>query len=331
MAESIVHEHPNFKFTNNINLARLVKWKDQVILVEWDEVSIKIKNLDTQKSICEILYYKNTDLKKINDAINTINTFIIYNRNAFMYSPSLLWVGCNMGSKSPYNTKCYYNIWLIDLDQSTCVKTWFLDWVGGIVTITPVGSKCFIIEQRASTEIPETRYINKVYAWSGLLELDKPIEPVFQIKKTSTLYGINWSSSSIKQLNLSEFVQVNLDKSLDFFDKNFNQIVTLSIKDLFPDYEPDPKVRQEYKIISINSNCLVFYEFKESIGICDVYCWDFTTNSRVKFPQNKINPINKGVYPIRASNNASKIKFFINETETWKLPFVYQICDAEQE
>ncbi len=55
MAESIVHEHPNFKFTNNINLARLVKWKDQVILVEWDEVSIKIKNHHTQKSKCEIL------------------------------------------------------------------------------------------------------------------------------------------------------------------------------------------------------------------------------------------------------------------------------------
>lgn len=326
MTDSIVHEHPNFKFTNNIHSARLVKWKDQVILVEWDDWGIQVKNLDTQKSICDLSHSKNTNLQKLN---NGTNQFVIHEKNAFMYSNSLLWIGCNIGSKSPYNIQRNYNVWLIDLDQSTCVKTWFLDWVGGIETITPVGSKYFIVEQRASTEIPETQYINKVYAWSGLLELDKPIEPVFQIKKTSTLYGINWSSSSIKQLNLSEFVQVNLDKSLDFFDKNFNQIVTLSIKDLFPDYEPDPKVRQEYKIISINSNCLVFYEFKESIGICDVYCWDFTTNSQVKFPQNKINPINKGVYPIRASNNASKIKFFINETETWKLPFVYQIAESE--
>jgi hypothetical protein len=331
MAESIVYEHPNFKFTNNINSAQLVQWKDQVILVEWDDWGIQVKNLDTQKSICEILYYKNTDLEKINDAINTINTFIIYNRNAFMYSPSLLWVGCNMGSKSPYNTKCYYNVWLIDLDQSTCVKTWFLDWVGGIETITPVGSKYFIVEQRVSSELPETRYINKVYAWSGLVELDKPIEPVYQIDKTNRLYAINWNSSLIKQLGSCELVQVNSDKSMDFLDKNFNKILTLNISDLFPDYKPDSQVHQANIIINFNANCLVFYEWKQSNGICDVYCWDFTTNSQVKFPQNKINPINKGIYPIRSLTNPSKIRFFINETETWKLPFVYQICDAEQE
>ncbi len=326
MTDSIVHEHPNFKFTNNINSARLVKWKDQVILVEWDDWGIQVKNLDTQKSICDLSHSKNTNLQKLN---NGTNQFVIHEKNAFMYSNSLLWIGCNIGSKSPYSIQRNYNVWLIDLDQSTCVKTWFLDWVGGIETITPVGSKYFIVEQRVSSELPESRYINKVYVWSGLVELDKPIEPVYQIDKTNRLFAINWSSSSIKKLGSCELVQTNPEKSMDFLDKDFNKILTLSICDLFPDYKPDSQVHQANRIINFNANCLVFYEWKQSDGIRDVYCWDFTNNSQVKFPHNKINPINKGVYPIRASNNASKIMFFINETETWKLPFVYQIAESE--
>ncbi len=54
-------------------------------------------------------------------------------KNAFMYSDSILWIGSVLNCwETYYKIKKQYVIWLIDLDQSTCVKTWCADWIESI-------------------------------------------------------------------------------------------------------------------------------------------------------------------------------------------------------
>ncbi len=272
---------------------------------------IEVKNLDTQKPILTI----QTCLK------NLPGHYVGYeNFTAFMYSDNFLWIG--MKSLTSNCRKChfYYNTWLIDLEQSTCVSSLTFviienDPTGHFITIIPVGSKYFIIKK-----ILDHYYPTNVYAWSGLLELDKPLEPVYQINRTDSLYLVNWKSSSIKQLNSCELIKINDANQLVYLDGNFNQILTLGLSDLFPDYEPNS---QEVKII-FNANCLVLY-----IPRTNAYCWDFTANSQVKFPQNKINQFTHQIYPTKFSNSNDKVNFFVINFDPYKARYSFEICDVE--
>jgi hypothetical protein len=95
-------------------------------------------------------------------------------------------------------------------------------------------------------------------------------------------------------------------------------VVTLNVCDLFPDYQPftsEQLTNPFYKfkkLISVNENCLLYVEkmqFAYNVHK-NVYCWDFTTNSQVKFT-NLISKFNIDyVVPFHSAN---KIKFITHE------------------
>lgn len=312
MADSIVYTHSNCKYNHDDWKHKrfiLVKWKNQVIICKNKLHYIKVKNLDTQKPIITI----QTCLK------NLPGHYVGYeNFTAFMYSDCLLWIGMKSLTSNGCKFKFYYNTWLVDLEQSTCVSSLTLDIIendptGHFIKIIPVGSKYFIIEK-----ILDQHYPTNVYPWAKLLELDKPLEPVHQINKSDSLYWVNWKSSSIKQLNSCELVQINSTNQLVFLDGNFNQILTLGLLDLFPDYKPNSQVK-----ISFNANCLALY-----IPNTIVYCWDFTANSQVKFPQDKINQFTYQIYPIRSSGS-NNVNFFIVDFDPYKARYSFEIYESE--
>lgn len=98
---------------------------------------------------------------------------------------------------------------------------------------------------------------------------------------------------------------------MDFFDENFNLIISLKPKDLFPNYVPveliklAPDLSNEAIVnsqdnsrrwsIVFNQNILLYSEFRNPIydwgrknmlqkGIAHTYCWDFNTNNQIFFP-----------------------------------------------
>ncbi len=289
MAVSIVYTHPNCKYNHDDWQHKrfiLVKWKNQVIICKNKLDFIEVKNLDTQKPIITI----QTCLKNLPGHYAGYENFTV-----FKYSDNFLWIGMKLFTSNFVKCNFYYNTWLVDLEQSLCVSSLTFD----------------IIEN-------DQHYPTNVYLWAKLLELDKPLELVYQINKSDSLYWVNWKSSSIKQLNSCELVQINAKNQLVFLDCNFNQILTLGLSDLFPDYEPNSQVK-----ISFNANCLVLYKKNTN-----VYCWDFTANSQVKFPQNKINQFTYQIYPIRSSDS-NNVNFFVIDFDPYKARYSFEICDVE--
>ncbi len=325
MSDSIVYEYSNIAYSDNLNLVKLVQWKEQVISIKWELKGIKIKNITTQKSICEIDFNSIYNFKMFPGGVTACD---YCEKKAFMYSHSILWIGSVLNCWGlRYVNKKQYIICLIDLDLSTCVKSWCPNLTDSIRSIHPVGSKYFIVVKEESSEPLEDRNINYVYAWTDLVKLDKTMVPVYQIKHSDSLCAVNWESSSIKQLGLSELVLISSENLMVFLDKNFKQILTLGISDIFSDYEPEPD--SEKAIIKFNANCLVFYEKKKSnVGIFNVYCWDFTTNTQIKFPKNKIQN-NSVFFPFRTTN--SKVKFLVGKYLNAINYYNYQICESEVE
>jgi hypothetical protein len=335
MAESIVYEHPNFKYDqNNINNIKLVKWKDQVISVESKLKSyyitncqkILIKNLTTQKNQIEFLI--NTDQRKLNMEID--ESVHLYDPSVFMYTDSILWIGykCNYHTVGDY----YYNIWLVDLETSNIIKSWSIDWIGKVI---PIGQQYFQIELREN--LAENYEQLNIYEWHKLVELDKPIEPVYQINKNFQLYSINWSSSSIGLLCSCEFILVSSgSEQMNFLNKNFCKILSLNVKDLFPDYKQYPVSIKKY---CVNANCLIFHEYLYSMNLYNLsgtsstktFCWDFTTNSPVKFTYNDLETIITNVIPFRINPTltTSKLKFFITESCKKINYTLYKVCESE--
>ncbi len=319
MADSVVYEYPGFTYTDTTyNCVKLVKYKEQVIFVEikknlekdtYKNQTILVynvldklktsKNFNTQKVLGEFANTEN--LKPINESNRP---YSFSNLSVFMYSESILWIGCQKCYLSTYHS--YYCFWLFDLDQLKLIKFLEVNWIGKII---PVGQKYFKI-------IPynPTNQIN-LYAWSELERLDKPIEPVFQFNTYDNLYSIDWSSSSIKYLESVEFVLVvtSLDQ-LNFLDKNFNKILTLNLQDLFPELDQNVQSNSpiepnwEKKYIS-NANCLLYW--KDFDHFSYVYCWDFTNNSQVNFPNGK--KFKKQIKDIVPFCSGNKIKILTRE------------------
>lgn len=319
MADSIVYEHPNFKYSDvNIYNVKLVKWKNQVISVEskpsliTNLKKILIKNLSTQEIQMEFLI--NTEQRKLNLEID--ECVHLYNPSVFMYTDSILWIGykCNYHTVGDY----YYNIWLVNLETSNIIKSWSIDWIGKVI---PIGQQYFQIEPKEN--LAENYEQLNIYEWHKLVELDKPVEPVYQINKNTQLSQINWSSSSIEILCSCEFILVcSGSDQMDFLDKNFCKTFSLNIKDLFPDYISCPFSVKKYYV---NANCLIFHEHLYSIrslrhthnsSSTKIWCWDFITNSPVKFTYNDLETNITNVIPFRTNPTltTNKLKFFITES-----------------
>lgn len=316
MADSIVYEYPGFTYTDtDYNCVKLVKWKDltcEFNKIQEQVISVEIKTnvkKNKYKNQTIIVYNVLDKLKVLGEFANTENlkpinesngAYSFSNLSVFMYTQSILWIGC----QKYYFDSChnYYCFWLFDLVQLKLIKSWAVNWIEKIIL---VGQKYFQI-------IPykKTKQIN-IYSWSDLERLDKPIEPVFKFSTYDNLYSIDWSSSAIEYLGSVEFVLVvKSSDRLNFLDKNFNKIFTLSLHDLFPELDQNVQsnspiqINWEKKYIG-NENCLLYW--KDFGHFNYIYCWDFTANSQINFPNGK--KIKKKLFDIVPFRSGNKIKF----------------------
>jgi hypothetical protein len=143
------------------------------------------------------------------------------------------------------------------------------------------------------------------------------------IEPKTFLYSIDWNSSSIEYLAKSQYIKayLNLEK-IDLLDGNFNLIITLNVCDMFSDYQEflleeltRPSSRFS-KLLSVNANCLIYVEkivFINKLVSKNIYSWDFTTGTQVKFTNTESGFDINYIVPFRSTN---KIKFICNEFVT---------------
>ncbi len=119
---------------------------------------------------------------------------------------------------------------------------------------------------------------------------------------------------------------------MDFLDANFNLIISLEPKDLFPNYIPveliklAPDLSNEAIVnsqdnsrrwsIVFNQNILLYSEFRNPIydrsrkillkGIVHTYCWDFNTNNQIFFPSRELEYSATSSIPFRSSIKSNK-------------------------
>ncbi len=351
MTDSIVYEHDEIKPNANNEVPgsyRLVKFNNQVISVSIQDRVIKpepISNSDPHEIISVKLVWKPYQPKKVlvdlviknldtNQPLDILQLAPEYantqttNLDVFMYTDTILFVGLRaitteiLGGLDYHFTN--YGVWIYDLENLTLVKQTNLKKFRKII---PLGDKYFLMES--------TLYQHKdcVYQWSKLMDLNNLDKPVYTFERLSQLYPIDWSSSAIEHFSSCAFIQAPSNSSqMDFLDGDFNKIITLGIQDLFPDYQ---QVSQENSLgvysnsrkikISANANCLLIVEFSlppwtgyTVPGTINVYCWDFTANTQVKFPTYKLlNQVHSAI-PFRSP--ANQVKYFAEEiasSEIW--------------
>ncbi len=351
MAESIVYEHDEIKPNANNEVPgsyRLVKFNGQVISVSIQDRVIKPEPVShpdhheittfkliwqpyKPKKVLVDLVIKNLDTNQELDILqlapeyaNTQTT----NLDVFMYSDTILFVGLKaitteiLGGLDYHFTN--YGVWIYDLENLTLQSQTNLKTFNKII---PLGKKYFSM-------VPTFyQHKNCVYPWSKLMDLNNLDEPVYTFERSSQLYPIDWSSSAIEHFSSCAFVQAPLNSSqMDFLDGDFNKIITLGIQDLFPDYQQVSKENSfgvysnpsQIKI-SANANCLLIAEYTPAPwngytvpGTIDIYCWDFTANTQVKFPSYKL--LNQVHSTIPFRNSANQIKYFAQEiasSEIW--------------
>ncbi len=317
MADSIVYEHNSIKpdwedkFTG---YNKLVKFNGQTISVSLSTVYpnnmtlkdkpyldepnyIKIKNLDTNTQLASLIIENN--FKDLN------NKYL----EAFMYSESVLFIGI-------HGVDWTFGVWLFDLVNSQLIS----HTIANLVTkFEIVGQKYFIIRSMDSLII-------KVYTWANLTHMDNLDEPVCTLHSAYQIYPINWGSSSIGHFSSIAYVRVfrAFGKKLEFLNGDFQLVVTHNVWDLFPDYQQIPKEkangRETRRTITVNANCLLFFEHKPyfnydgsiAIGYTNCYCWDFTTNSQVKFPNYELEHHVHSVIPFRDAKDPFKVKYIFN-------------------
>ena len=305
MADSIVYEHGSIepdgedKFTG---YNKLVKINGQTISVSLSTVypnSITLKELSNDTNEPNNIQIKNLDTNiqiaswVIGDNFKDLNNKYL---EAFMYSESVLFIGI-------HGVDWTFGVWLFDLVNSQLISHTIAN---SVTKFEIVGQKYFIIRPRDSLII-------NVYTWSNLTHMDNLDEPVCTLHSAYQIFPINWSSSSIGHFSSIEYVRVfrALGKKLEFLNGDFQLVVTHNICDLFPDYQSIPKEKtnshETRRTINVNANCLLFFEHKPyfnydgsiAIGYTNCYCWDFTTNSQVKFPNYELEHHVHSVIPFR--------------------------------
>ncbi len=312
MTDSIVCEHhlidSDVKFNYSLNYY-LIKYNSHVISVKTSYTGtdtlepniITIKNEDTT----EIIYQFPLD----SDCERRLSAHL----TVFMYSDTILWIGID-GNK-------YYNVWLVDLVNLTWEKKLSKF---PIRAIRLVGQKCFYVHPEINLPDP-----CKVFPWSDLAQLDNPSEPVYQFAQGSALFHINWSSSSIGYLANCVYLRIYYNSTcMDLLNENFFKIINLNIQDLFHNYQPiklnssDQSDNKLDTMIRVNNNILLYYEYSKPVytypektllklGQTNIFCWDFTTNTQVKFPNYETELFTCLVKPYRTTNN--KVGYFAIE------------------
>jgi hypothetical protein len=320
MSDSIVYEHKSIESNNSDGFTpahRLVKFNGQTISITLDKKNkecLIIKNLDTQKTIEKFILTEANKYKFFQDLV------------VFMYSDTILWIGLNGWE---------YGIWIYDLSTENLINHFTKRMQ---YCIQPLGQKYFLIRDYQFLSRP------RVFAWDKLLQLDYltnqsdcfgckdiNIPPIYKFSEEFQLFPLDWSSSSIKKFNSIAFVQTNKNTGqLDFLDGNFLLVVSLNILDIFPNYQPiessenyNPKT-QIYKQIQVNANCLLYLEYAEPYVLCsspaytNIYCWDFTANTQVKFSNYGVIPRIHSAIPFRDFNNKVKhILYVTPANDVW--------------
>ncbi len=323
MADSIVYEHESIQpdSPNGVLWSyKLVMYNNQVISVSTsydanpngpDIINnIIIKNLDTQTEITS------WELKPEHWKLNTVCL------DVFMYSDSILFVGLR---EKRHGT---YYIWLYDLTQGEFIKTFTISSVNAI---NPVGQKYFITDPFYNLEGGE-QCKSKLFAWSDLEKLDSQVQHISTLDYRTRIIPIDWSSSSIGLLNASKYIQLPWESSqMDLLDEDFNQITSINVQGLFPNYQPI-ELKNNYcpinKFINANANCLLYLEYKSfnkmdkdsaKTGQANIYCWDFSANAPVNFQNYQMQTSYiQDFMPFRDSKN--QVKYYLCD---WYYPLVW--------
>ncbi len=327
MADSIVYEHDSIAWGNYeggfADPYKLVKFNGKTISIS---LTNKINNNlnapgpGIQPTTQNYLEIKNLDNQKILKLTSIANKFKHTNTSrlqAFMYSESVLWIGLNGMDR-------YYGIWIYDLVKVKLVKHFGFKNCSSIREIIPVGQKYFMV-------IPRSPDWVKVFAWSNLLHVDNLDEPVYHMQSADErVYPIDWTCSSIEYFKSITFVKTRTSsEQLDFLDGNFLPVITLDVRDMFPNYEPigdeTPGIGyQIQKKVTVNANCLLYSEYypkkpnenfpNTSFPNVNCYCWNFTTNSQVKFPNYFSKCENYDVIAFRSPNTSSTlVKYLLTQ------------------
>ncbi len=323
MAASRILEHHSIKLDDKgcfFQLDHLFKYKETTISVSTTYNSnntkkpnyLQIKNADTDEIIWKLELCSYLNRIKTNDL------------KVFIHSDSNLWIGIHNSHR---------DVWIFDLSN--------LNWTKKLSfcpasQIKLVGNKCFYVPGANSTF--------QVHKWSDLLNPNNPNEPIYTFPRNSTLFDVDWSSSSIKKLAECVYIrQYFMSTQIDLIDGEFKFICSSDILDLFQNYQPlqpveldeqiEEQVINEYdtNIIkfttNIIDNILLYWEYREPIvdknknilktGQTNIYCWDFTTNSQVKFTNYDLNVFIHQIIPFRAlpdaTNPIGKIKYIASE------------------
>ncbi len=313
MSDSIIYEHDcipkdeKFRLPDSYNL---VKYNNQVlhIYTESDiepntehQNIIVIKNLNTNGKI---------KIKVEVEPNNNVNILSHCSRT-FMYSNSILWLGIFVYTGT--GTKYKHIVYTVNSQTGAITKV-ITD--KDISSIKPIGQKYFYFEGEG-----------KIFTWSNLIQLDQPLEPVHTIPHDCFLYPVDWSSSAIAQLANCTYIKITANSEfVELVDSNFVPILTLDVKNWFPNYKPIKPTYYNHNLqqdkicnkIVINNNILLYMEYKNVIdnrdseiiepGVANFYCWDFTTNTQVEFPSIELSYYISNLIPFRHSNN--KIKYW---------------------
>ncbi len=332
MANSIVYEHNSIvrdeqgEFDGSV---KLVQFNGQTISVslgiitdsnddDEKENCISITNLDTGKNIA---YW----------TIGSVSKYFMPTPNleVFMYSDSVIFIGMS-------GMDINYTVWLCDLVNMQLLIEWTFKKIRGIY---PIGNQYFMITH-SNSDLPA-----EIFTWSNLMHLDNLDSPIYAVHCDERLFPINWDSSSIDQLKSIAFVKTRVhSEQVEFLDENFYPVMSLDVRTMFQDYQPVSKeIFSKYfpggenlcKYVTANANCLLYVELIQAVrspwpdfapGYINCYCWDFTTNSQVKFPSYVLNNTTIG-HKARCFRDANgKIKYSINQENYQKQ--IGRICES---
>ncbi len=293
MADSIVYEHSSIvrneqgEFDGSV---KLVQFNGQTISVSLgiiynsdddskEENCISITNLDTGKNIA---YW----------TIGSVSEYFTPDLEVFMYSDTVIFIGMS-------GIDLDFTVWICALVNMQLLIEWTFVHISKIY---PIGNQHFMLTYRNSNLPAE------IFIWSNLMHLDNLDGPVCSFHHDDRLFPVNWNASSIDQFKSIAFVKTRAhSEQVEFLDGNFSHIMSLDVRTMFPDYQPVSKEKfSKYfpngenlcKYVTANANCLLYVEFIQAVsspwsdffpGYTNFYCWDFTTNSQVKFPNFELN------------------------------------------
>ena len=235
----------------------------------------------------------------------------IYNINVIFYDDDTLWIGFNLESNANSGTEKYF------LMVNLATKEYkFLTSEFNVLHIYPVGlSQKYWIYNKNKHIIDDKH--NGIYKWDDIVKLSNDIKPYKSFEDDTNnkiyknLYAINWKGASfvgvaynpIKKTfaNVVDKLPDKTDIILHFLDENLNEMFEKDATSFFPSYKSiyqnGYKKENVFNFVSINDNCLFYYEGinldenKYQIlknGLDNKYLYDFTNDKVEEFTPIKI-------------------------------------------